>query len=63
MKEKYTLVNPYLVGKDIKTTFLGKSPMDAAENAWKALSKNMTGDVLAFKYTLKGGKKLHHFMV
>ena len=51
-KQEFQLVNPYILGK-MKTTFTGKTPLDAATKAYNSLSTYFNNDIPAFHFTLQ----------
>jgi hypothetical protein len=61
---KYRLVNPIIGGK-FNSVFDGKSHIDAAEDAWHSISKQVESNVPQFAFTLEreGDNKLFHYMV
>ena len=52
MIEEFQLVNPYILGK-MKTTFKGKSALEAATKAYNNLSSYFNNDVPSFHFTLQ----------
>jgi hypothetical protein len=60
----YRLINPCIEG-DMKTTFSGNTPLDAAFGTWNAVSKYITNNVPHFAFTMENTKtgKMHHFAV
>lgn len=61
---KYTVVNPFMVGK-FETTYEGSDAMDAAQKFWTKFSTKLTNNLPLFSFTIKDIKtdKLHHFDV
>ena len=58
----YELINPFIKGS-VSRTFSGKTPLDAANNAWSSISEHITGNVPRFGFTLDNSGSLHHFVV
>lgn len=59
----YKLCNPVIKG-EVKTTFSGKTGLEAANKAWSTLSKYLSNNVPTFAFTLEqSGGKLLHFTV
>jgi hypothetical protein len=59
----YKLCNP-VIGGDLKTSFKGKSALDAANKTWSSISKYISNNVPQFAFTLeKSDGSLHHFTV
>ena len=61
----FKLVNPLIVGGDLNNTFNSSSQKEAAENAWKRISKYMSGSVPRFAFTVErtSDGKLFHYVV
>jgi hypothetical protein len=63
---KFELINPILAG-NIKTSFDGAKPENAAQSFWETLTsdnKLIVNELHKFMFTLKGGNDdLHHFEV
>ena len=60
----YRFVNPHIEG-EFKNLFTGKTPTNAADNAWNSLSEYIKGDIPKFAFTLErvSDKKLFSFIV
>jgi len=64
----YKLINPYIVGGNIKTSFKTKSPVSSAHKFWKNMSqkkKFIFGEVLNFFITIQCEEtgELFHFKI
>ncbi len=61
----FKLVNPLIVGGDMNNTYSCGSQKEAAENAWKKLSKYISGSVPRFAFTIErtSDGKLYHYVV
>lgn len=64
MAENYLLVNPIIVGGNSNLSFKGRSPNEAAQNAWDSISQNIVNLLPKSYFTLKNeNDKLYHFEV
>jgi hypothetical protein len=61
----YIMVNPYVEGHSYTQMIEAKTPQDAANSAWKNISKYIAGDLSKFYITLQrvSSDALHHFKV
>lgn len=62
--QTYKLINPAIIG-DMNTSYSAKTPLDAAQKAWKTMSQHITNNVPQFGFSLidNSSDKLHHFVV
>lgn len=64
MQNKYTLVNPRILG-DYNSVFSASAPEKAAEDAWLSISKHITNNLPQFALSIEdqSTKKLHHYVI
>jgi hypothetical protein len=66
MAKKFDVVNPIILdGNNDSNVYTAKTPIEAAQKVWKALTKNVGGHSSKFLFSLKemNGGALHHFEV
>lgn len=64
MAENYLLVNPIIIGGNSNLSFKGRSPNEAAQNAWDSISQNIVNMLPKSYFTLQNeNNKLFHFEV
>ena len=66
MVKKFEVVNPIMLdGNNNSNVYTAKTPIEAAEKVWKALTKDVGGHSSKFLFSVKemNGGALHHFEV